>query len=286
MNAALINHISKTLGLSLGAAQLVYGGDINACFKLQTTHGSLFVKTNTQPKAVAMFNAEAHGLTSHCTAFSEHIPAVIGTGQVGQTAWLAMEWLQPGPATPGALERLGIALAGMHRQVQPGFGYSMDNFIGSLPQQNVLCESWSAFYASYRILPLVKQLTDAGAFTRNDGAMAHRVCQRLTQWVPKEPPALLHGDLWAGNYMITAAGRPALYDPAVYWGHREMDIAMTRLFGGFGPSFYEAYQAAYPLQPGWQQRIPLMQWYPVLVHAVLFGGHYVRQAATMVAAFA
>jgi fructosamine-3-kinase len=124
----------------------------------------------------------------------------------------------------------------------------------------------------------VKQLSDARTFSKKDVELAEIVCNNMDDLFPAEPPSLLHGDLWSGNYMVASHGKAAMYDPAVYYGHREMDIGMTRLFGGFDQKFYSAYQETYPLQPGWQQRVELTQLYPVLVHAILFGGHYVSDA--------
>lgn len=158
------------------------------------------------------------------------------------------------------------------------FGWEEDNYIGLLPQSNHRHNTWAGFYFRERIEPLVRQLIDSGAFDVSVSRAAGGLYQRLEQVYPAEPPALLHGDLWSGNIMALASGGPAFFDPAVYYGHREMDIAMTLLFGGFHQRFYDVYHEVYPLQPGWRERVELSQLYPLLVHACLFGGHYIRQS--------
>ncbi|MGC4235389.1 MAG: fructosamine kinase family protein, partial [Niabella sp.] len=146
---------------------------------------------------------------------------------------------------------------------------------GGLQQVNTPCKSWADFYTNHRILPLVKTLADAKIFSAKDIKAAESFCASLDGFFPDEKPALLHGDLWGGNYFTTQNGLTSIFDPAVYYGHREMDIGMTRLFGGFSPEFYAGYNEIYPLKNGWEQRLGYSQLYPLLVHAVLFGGHYV-----------
>jgi len=128
---------------------------------------------------------------------------------------------------------------------------------------------------------LVMQLFNSNAFSKKDVTAAEKLCEKLNEVLPLEPPALLHGDLWSGNFMVTANGYAAIFDPAVYYGHREMDIGMTKLFGGFDQPFYDAYEEVYPLEKGWKQRLQLAQLYPILVHAILFGGHYIDKAKTI-----
>ena len=174
----------------------------------------------------------------------------------------------------------------MHKQPQEYFGLNENNYIGSLKQLNDLRNEWTAFYTECRIMPLVKILFDEGRYSKNDLTASNNFYNQLKNIFPHESPALLHGDLWSGNYFIHSSGYAIIFDPAVYYGHREMDIGMTKLFGGFDQRFYNAYNEVYPLTKGWEQRLAITQLYPLLVHAVLFGGHYIAQAKDIMKRFA
>jgi fructosamine-3-kinase len=149
-----------------------------------------------------------------------------------------------------------------------------NNYIGSLNQKNDYCDTWSEFYATQRIMPLIRLAFDQHKCTKEDVALTESLCKRLYTLFPEEKPVLIHGDLWSGNFMSDADGQPVIYDPAVYYGSREMDVAMSLLFAGFDKSFYEYYNDAFPLESNWKGRIQLCQLYPLLVHLNLFGGHY------------
>ncbi|RYG32617.1 MAG: fructosamine kinase, partial [Chitinophagaceae bacterium] len=217
--------------------------------------------------------------------FTLQVPRVLQLGIAGQIQYLLLEWIEPASPGPTAWEEFGSALAQMHRGIHSYTGWTEDNYIGSLTQSNRQYDEWEIFFSECRIRPLVKSLYDAGSFTRKEMVAAESFCKRAASLFPDEPMALLHGDLWSGNKMFTVGGRAAIFDPAVYFGHREMDIGMTKLFGGFDHRFFDAYQEAYPLEKDWQQRLPIVQLYPVLVHAVLFGGHYVQSAANTIQHF-
>jgi protein-ribulosamine 3-kinase len=210
---------------------------------------------------------------------------VIKCEVVEQQQYLLLEWLESGSSQKDFWEQFGAGLAMMHKKQQAFFGWKEDNYIGSLRQNNNKHESWNLFYAECRIMPLVRQLFNTNAFSKNDLAAAEKLCEKLNKLFPSEPPALLHGDLWSGNFMVTSNGYAAIFDPAVYYGHREMDIGMTKLFGGFDQRFYNAYNEVYPLEKDWQRRLQLTQLYPILVHAILFGGHYIDKAKTIIKYF-
>ena len=263
-------------GFTVLEAILVTGGDINEAWQVRTAEGIFFLKANNNPEAASMFAAEAEGLKALQDSFPGKVPAVKAIGTYTETSWLLLEWIERSKAaTEQNMTHFGQSLARMHRLQPPFFGWQKANFIGSLPQDNTPASSWANFYADSRIFPMVRKLVDTGRWSATESRLADSFCHKLPQLMPDEPPALLHGDLWGGNYMICADGSSALFDPAVYHGHREMDIGMTRLFGGFSSAFFQGYQEVYPLVKGWEKRLSITQLYPLLVHAVLFGGHYI-----------
>lgn len=232
-----------------------------------------------------MFEKEARGLDLLRKNCSLIVPQIIKAGALDDKQYLILEWLDKGSPKKDMWEKFGQGLATLHKKPQEYFGLNEDNYIGSLQQKNTRHSDWTTFYAECRILLLVKILFDEGTYSKSDLAKAEKFCQRVKEIFPSEPPSFLHGDLWAGNYMIHSSGYAAIYDPAVYFGHREMDIGMTKLFGGFDQQFYNAYNEAYPLEKDWQKRLSLAQLYPILVHAVLFGGHYISSAKNIMASF-
>ena len=282
-----LRNIIDDCGLQVNGIESLHGGDINRAYCIHTSDAKYFLKVNDAVNYPGMFEKEARGLDAlRNNAPGIIIPRVIKYGHIYQQQWLLLEWLEKRNPTSGFWENFGSALAQLHKQPQTYFGWLEDNYIGSLVQQNTISPSWHLFYVECRIMPLIKRLFDANQFSRKDVKDAENLCNKLEQLFPAEPPSLVHGDLWSGNFMVTANGNAALYDPAVYCGHREMDIGMTKLFGGFDQRFYAAYHQAYPLETGWQQRLPLTQLYPLLIHAVLFGGHYINSANQILLSYA
>jgi protein-ribulosamine 3-kinase len=271
--------ISKALGTSIVRAEPLSGGDINDAHAVSLADGcTVFVKTNAHSPA-GMFPGEARGLAWLAEARALRVPEVLAVGPEhgdGAPAFLVLELITAGNRGPDFDEHLGHGLAALHDHGAPGFGLDHDNFIGRLPQSNVARSSWMEFYRDCRLQPQLRRAVDA---RRASPAMINgfeRLFDRLASLVgPDEPPARLHGDLWGGNLLVDDAGEPCLIDPAVYGGHREMDLAMMRLFGGFSPRVFDAYDEAHPLAPDHQERVPLYQLYPLLVHVNLFGGGYV-----------
>lgn len=280
MKAQLLQHLQSELGHITGhpvqviSYQQAFGGDINTTYVLTTNKEKYFLKLNALA-FTDMFQKEKDGLLllrSADTCLKIPEPILYGTHE--QHSFLLMEYLEKGNNNKANWQQLATGLAQLHSTTQEYFGLTYNNYIGTIAQNNTYATTWAAFYAGQRILPLMQQAYDQHKCTITDMQLAQQFCSRLPSLVPQEPSALLHGDLWSGNRMFTSNGQAAVYDPAVYFGHREMDIAMTLLFGGFDALFYTTYNEALPLQPGWKERIDICQLYPLLVHLILFGGHY------------
>ncbi|MFT3844777.1 MAG: fructosamine kinase family protein [Lacibacter sp.] len=259
--------------------QQINGGDINEAYKLYNHNRQYFLKVNDAYAYPGMLHKEALGLQTLRENSLFIIPEVLKNGVTGNKQFLLMEWVERSNPCENYWEIMGEQLAFLHQQTSANAGFFHNNYIGNLEQLNHETTEWSTFYAEFRLQPLIKKLLQMKVFSAKEQQFANRLYQRLPQLFPNEPHALLHGDLWGGNHFPNEKGLPVLIDPAVYYGHREMDIGMTALFGGFHPAFYTAYNYHYPLESGWQQRLQLTQLYPLLVHAVLFGGHYVYQSA-------
>ncbi len=285
MNRAVTEAVERALGERVRSSRPVSGGDINDAFQVTLASGeALFVKTNADAPA-GLFAAEAEGLRWLAAADALRVPQVRALGD--EPAFLALEWLESASAAKDAEVVLGRGLAALHRVGAPGFGFHQDNFIGTLPQQNRACASWSEFYAACRLQPLVRRGRDAGTLPDALARDLDSIARRLDDWVgPPEPPARLHGDLWGGNLLRDESGHACLVDPAVYGGHREVDLAMLRLFGGPSERAFDAYAEAFPLAPGAPERVALYQLYPLLVHVNLFGRGYVGSLAAAASRYA
>ncbi|MBT1685313.1 fructosamine kinase family protein [Dawidia soli] len=252
----------------------VGGGCINHGGKLTTSAGTFFLKWNDAHALPGMFAAEAKGLDRLRATRTLYAPDVVTTGEEANLQFLLLEYLQPAPRGKDYWERAGQELAEMHATTAPAYGLDHANYIGSLSQTNTHHDSWVQFFIHQRLQP---QLTRARQAGLADAALVSRfeaLYTRLPDLLPEEKPSLLHGDLWGGNILAAQQGIPCLIDPAVYFGHREIDLAMTTLFGGFEPAFLDAYQAAWPLQPDYHDRFELYNLYPLLVHVNLFGESY------------
>ena len=278
--AALADALGRHgLGRPHGRPQSVGGGCIHAAWRWRMDRGhELFVKHNTAA-CEPMFAAEAAGLEELARAGGPRVPTPLARGTTAGRAWIALEYV---PLAEGGDEAaFGWALAQQHRVGAQAFGWHRDNHLGTTPQPNGWYEHWVDFWRERR---LGHQLALAAA----DGAerlaeRGHRLAQRLPDLLPVDvAPSLLHGDLWGGNHGFDPDGLGVIFDPAVYYGDREADLAMTELFGGFGPRFYEGYVDAWPLAPGYETRRTLYNLYHVLNHAHLFGGGYAAQAERMI----
>lgn len=254
----------------VSAAVAVSGGDINAAYRLETPQGPVFLLV--QPATSADFYAhEIAGL--HALSLAVNVPEVLGTGTINGDAYLLLEFL---PNGQGSQYDLGQAIARVHRLTAPKFGFAHNNMAAKLPKDNRWQTDWTTFYLRQRLDPLVTRAQAHGLWNSTRQAKYDRIRQNIIAENAQRSikPALLHGDLWAGNYLFTPDGTPTLIDPDVVYGDRELDLAMTTIFGGFTPEFYKGYQDAYPLSPGYATRLPHYQLYYLLAHLNLFGETY------------
>jgi fructosamine-3-kinase len=258
----------------------VGGGCINQGYALTDGQHTYFVKLN-QASLIEMFEAEALGLQQMLETQSIYIPKPICWGAEGNSAYLVLEWLELGRGDAHSWEEMGRQLAAMHqfRRETPRFGWNQNNTIGSTPQINTWTEDWAEFFAKHRISYQLKLAR------RRGGNFPHgeRLLATIPDLLTHHPqPSLVHGDLWGGNASFTAQGKPVIFDPATYFGDREVDIAMTELFGGFPAAFYRAYNEVFPLDAGYERRKTLYNLYHILNHFNLFGGGYESQANRMI----
>ncbi|MEJ2137975.1 MAG: fructosamine kinase family protein [Gammaproteobacteria bacterium] len=283
LSAALLAAICRETGVRLETKSFrpVGGGDINQAVRCRDERGrDWFLKLNDKTCA-DMFAAEAAGLVELDNA-GIRVPSVAGFGADGPDAWLLLEWLDLKPAADD--ESLGKALANLHRVTASGFGWKRDNYIGLSEQNNTWTDDWVEFFRHQR-LGVQLQLAARNGAPERLVAAGERLQESMDAYFAghEPPPSLLHGDLWGGNKGTLADGTPVVFDPAVYYGDPEADIAMTRLFGGFSFAFYAAYHAEWPPAPGVVERQELYNLYHVLNHFNLFGGAYQAQAEQMIA---
>lgn len=263
------------------------GGCINQAARVRGAGEPLFVKWN-QHSLPGQFEAEARGLKAMAdSGTSLTIPRPRAWSDAPGSSFLALEFLSSGRRGPDFDEALGRGLAELHRATSPrGFGFEVDGACGATPQPNGWLDDWARFYGERRLGHQLRLAARRG-FSREGLALGERVLCRLPELLgDPEPPALIHGDLWSGNLHVTGAGAPALVDPAAYYGHREAELGMMVLFGGFGPRVFAAYDEAFPLQPGWRDRLDLYSLYHVLNHYNLFGGGYEAQAVRLLRRYA
>ncbi len=281
MNSELKTLLEKELSQTLKApcaisvASPQHGGSINRSYRLSTNQGSFFIKLN-QGKAADFFEKEAQGLIAIAATKSFKVPEVIHYGAFNNEAWqyLLLEQIDTGVEQAGFWKDFALQLAALHRHFGKTFGYNEDNYIGSLPQKNSKQQIWSEFFAEQRLLFQTQMAYDDHLIDRQLLKHIEQLCLKLQDVFPVERPSFIHGDLWSGNYLCSRHNEPVLIDPAVHYAHREMDIAMMHLFGGFPKRVFEAYHEVFPLEQGWEKRIDLCNLYPLLVHVNLFGSSY------------
>ncbi|WP_054558726.1 fructosamine kinase family protein [Croceitalea dokdonensis] len=275
MTQSLKTHLEYLLCIKINAVRTVAGGDTSRAYLIATDSERFFCKVNSSMQALPMFRAEQKGLAVLADSKSIAIPKVLFCSTFEAEAFLIMEYIEAQQPNPLDFERLGQHLAVLHHLEQNSpFGFKTSNFIGSLPQSNTLHEDWTSFYVLERLLPQLQMAVDAQKLHPTEVPSENTLIKVCTTLFPTVKPSLLHGDLWSGNFLISAKGEPYLIDPAVYYGHHEVDLAMTALFGGFGNRFYEAYHEVVPKEDGAKERCDLYQLYYLLVHLNLFGTSY------------
>ncbi len=283
----LTQHFGKAVQVTRSAG--VGGGCINDAHRIETPEGSFFVKYNSARRYPGMFKAEARGLALLRNSHTVYVPEVIGYGEEGDNSVLVLEFIDSAAQRDDFWIRFGTELATLHRSIpeneNKGFGLDHDNYIGSLPQQNKWHASWIDFFVVERLEVQLRMARDQRSAGPDLSQMFQRFYRHLPDFFPEEPPALLHGDLWSGNFMVGNDGRAAIIDPAVYYGHRYMDLGMSLLFGGFDSKFYEACNEAYPLEPSWRKSMDIANLYPLMVHVNLFGGGYLSSVKAVLRRF-
>jgi fructosamine-3-kinase len=284
MDAELRAALEHDLGATVVSTAPVHGGDVAIAYRLDLADGTrAFAKTHADPPP-GFFTTEAASLTWLRDAGAVRIPEVLAVSD--HPAYLALEWIDRGAPRADTEADLGRALAALHRAGAPTFGRVDRRTTGSRRLPNDPCATWAELYAERRLRPLARLGHDSGALPDRACRALEDVADRLAAIFPTtEPPSRLHGDLWAGNRVVDAEGRSWLVDPAAHGGHREFDLAMMRLFGGFGPEAFAAYEEVHPLEPGWPERVALHQLAPLAVHAIKFGGAYVPETERALARY-
>jgi len=253
--------------------KLVAAGNLNQAVFLSTPKGDYFLKTNFE-KQTDIFEKEALALGYLKANTFLYIPSVYGYGKINELNYLLTEWIPSGRKNNDFWEVLGQGLAQLHMVSSKNFGLDHDNYIAILPQINTPKSTWSEFFEAHRLEPMLGKAFYDGLINKSFMDKFRGIYQKLPSIFPNEIPALLHGDLWSGNVMESAEGQPVLLDPAIYFGNREVDLSFSKLFGGFDDRFYHAYQAVFPLEPGFEDRVKVYNLYPLLVHLNLFGKSY------------
>lgn len=281
------NEVEAALGKGrfILRVQPIHGGCITPVARLDLRDSSSCFLKYAEPtiQPLGFFHAEAKSLRALTATRTVRIPEVLDVGD----NWLLLEWLEPGRGSASTWSDLGRSMAALHRFRGEAFGWQHDNWIGSLPQANSRQDRWFLFWRDERLAPQWQRARESGFFTAHDDAMVHDLFAALADLLAAgdtDGPSLLHGDLWNGNTHIVATGEAAILDPSCYYGHREVDLAMASLFGGFSDDFFAAYNRAWPLAPGWRKRRHAYQLYYLLVHVNLFGASYVGGARSAIRA--
>lgn len=271
----LKEHIADLLGSPITKITPLSGGDISQAYCIYSQSDRFFCKVNQKASAHRMFIEEKAGLEAIAQTKAIKAPKVLFCGQYESVAYLIIEFVESKSPSQSEMESLGHQLAALHKaSVGNSFGWKTDNFIGNLNQSNKKQSDWCTFYSFKRLIPQLKLAQNHGYLKSEEVPSEESLLKTCQNLFPETSPSLLHGDLWSGNYLIAKNGEPYLIDPASYFGHYEVDLAMTRLFGGFHRAFYDAHAEHFPKVPGQNERNDIYQLYYLLVHLNLFGGSY------------
>lgn len=286
---AIYKHIAEEITKAFGRpfevemVKPVSGGCINRCYCIESKYDRYFIKLNQAGNYPKLFELEEAGLQLLSEKSTIEVVEPLLKGSFDGYAYLVLEWIESSYPQKRYWENFGHQLAKQHMVSAEQFGLEYDNYIGALVQYNKQHDDWATFFIEQRLKPQLKYGMSKGVFDGHFVSYVEQLFPVISKdFFPKEAPALLHGDLWSGNFMINSNGEACIFDPAVYFGHREMEIAFTKLFGGFDPAFYEAYEAILPLEKGFDRREDVYNLYSLLVHANLFGGGYVNQVKQIV----
>jgi len=281
---ALQHNLSGTVAFQSFTS--ISGGCINHGGRFTTSSGVYFLKWNSLSRYPNMFATEARGLALLGQAKSIYIPDVIATGETDEHQFLLLEFIEaPGAPSKSYWNDFGQQLARLHQTSAASYGLDHDNYIGSIQQINSPSHSWIEFFIHQRLQVQLQFAVHAGHASSALQRDFETLYTKLPALLPEEKPSLIHGDLWSGNILTHASGSPCLIDPAVYFGHREIDLAMTQLFGGFDGNFLDAYGEVFPLVPGFDKRVDLYNLYPLLVHVNLFGVGYLSSVNSILQRF-
>jgi fructosamine-3-kinase len=257
----------------LKSYRLIASGNLNQAVFLETNKGAFFLKTNSEP-TLDIYEKEINGLDLLRQNTFLKVPQTFGHGNMEELNYLLMEWVPESRIGKNYWEELAQGLAKLHQKTASRFGLKEDNYIAVLPQINKVCAQWSEFFIEHRIEKMLQMALNRGLIDTDFLEKFRSIYNKISAIFPNEKPSLIHGDLWSGNVLVNGEGNPAIIDPAVYFGQREMDLAFSKLFGGFSDRFYSAYEEAFPTPPGFLDRIEVYNLYPLLVHLNLFGKTY------------
>lgn len=269
--------ISKLCGTNNYKLKAVSGGDINDAYLLSYGSSNIFIKVNRSSAGKANLHSEYHSLKYFSEQEGINVPHCDPPVEFIGGHILPMEYIEPGPVSHRSWESLVQQLASLHKVSNPTFGWKESNFIGSLPQSNKSSDSWIDFFILERLRPQIKLAFDSQRLTPSSLSLYENLEKQIPGIIKVEPPSLLHGDFWSGNFLVDKNQEAYLLDPSAYFGNREIDIAMSELFGGFSPIFLDTYQQIFPLAPNYQDRVPLYQLYYLLAHLNIFGKSYAGQ---------